>query len=155
MKNDPGGARARVCVCVCSHQEDEVGPLVVERDGRSAERRLVGALRGWMPERLPCQLGVVQLLFKVCSHTHTHTKRNFNIKHTQNFTCIAQRRGGVCQLLFLLRSVTEGLRSLKAEREPVWNPPGFSLSPSLLTPSFWSPSRFSSISDCLSPSPAA
>lgn len=44
-----------------------------------AERGVVGALRGRMPERLTRQLGVVQLLFKVCSTTQTHGRRSFNI----------------------------------------------------------------------------
>lgn len=58
------------CVCVCVYQKDEVGPLVVEGDGRSAERggRVVRALRGRMAESLTGQLSVVQLLLKFCTN---------------------------------------------------------------------------------------
>lgn len=67
--NDASGTQSAL-----PYQEDEVRPLVVEGDRRTAERGVVRALRGGMPERLTRQLGVVQLLFKVCSRTHTHTE---------------------------------------------------------------------------------
>lgn len=82
--------------CVFVYQEDEVRPLVVERDWWAAERRgrVVWALRGWMAKRLAGQLGVVQLLLKFCTrtqHKHKHKQKNkntqweantFNLEHT-------------------------------------------------------------------------
>lgn len=68
-------------VHLCVYQKDEVRSLVVEGDRRSAERsgRVVRALRGRMPESLTGQLGVIQLLLKVCTHTFTDTRA----QHTQ------------------------------------------------------------------------
>lgn len=81
MKNNYGLNDASRSQSALPYQEDEVRPLVVEGDRRTAERGVVRALRGRMPERLTRQLGVVQLLFKVCprTHTHTHRRRSFNI----------------------------------------------------------------------------
>lgn len=67
-----------MCLLLCAwvfYQEDEVRPLVVEGDGRTAKRGgcVVGALRGRMPESLAGQLCVIQLLLKVYTHTHTQS----------------------------------------------------------------------------------
>lgn len=79
VKNNYGLRDASWRQSALPYQEDEVRPLVVEGDRRMAERGVVGALRGRMPERLTRQLGVVQLLFKVCSTTQTHRTHSFNI----------------------------------------------------------------------------
>lgn len=152
---------------VCSHQEDEVRPLVVERDRRAAERSVVGALRGWMPERLTCQLGVVQLLFKVCSHTQTHTRgETFNIsvpkrvhahRHT-NLQQIFHLHSQEQRLRFLVAShpTERNLRprSLKADHKFVWNSLEV-LSLAAHSVLLVLSAHFSSISHCLSPSLAA
>lgn len=116
---------------VCSHQEDEVRPLVVERDRRTAERSVVGALRGWMPERLTCQLGVVQLLFKVCSHANTHT-RGETLTSAYPNACM---HIDTAEIASASHSTDRDLRprSLKADHKFVWNPRACCTSPRYAT----------------------
>lgn len=78
------------CVCVCFYQKDEVGPLVVEGDGRSAEGggRVVGALWGRMPESLTGQLGVVQLLLKLWKHRRAKITKRYKCMHKLAFCCM-------------------------------------------------------------------
>lgn len=80
-----------ISVCVCVYQEDEVRSLVVEGDGRAAERGgcVVGALRGRAAESLTGQFAVVQLLLKVCAETQSGKELS---PYLQQQVCRQERR---------------------------------------------------------------